>query len=73
MKRKEDVLRKFGKQVAFLRRQQHLTVGDLAASAHLDPSRIRDIEAGRVNLLFTTIIALAKGLGVNPQELLKSL
>jgi len=73
MERKEEILSKFGKQLATLRKQKGLTVNELAAATRLDTARIREIEAGQVNLLFTTIMVLARGLGVNPDSLLKTL
>jgi transcriptional regulator with XRE-family HTH domain len=39
----------------------------------MDPRQLTRIEAGNVNIHFTTILALARGLGITPEELLKSL
>jgi transcriptional regulator with XRE-family HTH domain len=73
MDQKEDVLRKFGRQLAALRAQKQLSVRELAMAAGLEPARVMKIEAGKVNLLFTTILALARALEVSPDELLSSL
>jgi transcriptional regulator with XRE-family HTH domain len=70
MDKKDDALRKFGKQVAALRAKKGLTVRDLAFATGLEQVRIARIEAGKVNLLFTTILVLAKALEVSPDELL---
>jgi transcriptional regulator with XRE-family HTH domain len=73
MQRREEILRKFGKQVALLRKQKKLSVRELALAADLDYTRVQRIEAGKVNLLVTTIMSLAKGLDVSPDHLLRSL
>jgi len=69
MDRKEDVLRTFGRQLAALRAQKQLSIKELAAAAGLEPAKVMKIEAGKVNLLFTTILALARALEVSPDEL----
>lgn len=73
MERKEELLKKFGKQLATLRKQRNLSVRELATAANLEYGNVRKIEAGKVNLLFTTILALARALEVSPDELLQSL
>jgi transcriptional regulator with XRE-family HTH domain len=73
MDRKEDVLRAFGRQIAALRAQKQLSINELATAAGLEPARVIKIEAGQVNLLFTTILALAHALEVSPGELLRSI
>ena len=72
MNRKEIAMRKFGRRLALLRRQKGFSQRELAAAAGLAYRQVVAIEAGRVNLLFTTILALAKGLGVTPDQLLES-
>jgi transcriptional regulator with XRE-family HTH domain len=73
MDRKEDVLRTFGRQLAALRKQKQLSIKELATAAGLEPAKVMKIEAGKVNLLFTTILALAHALEVSPDELLRSI
>jgi len=70
---KDVALRKFGRRLAALRRQKRLSVRELAARSGLTGRQIEQIEAGKINLLFTTIVALARGLGVDPEELLETL
>jgi transcriptional regulator with XRE-family HTH domain len=70
--RKNEALRAFGRRLAILRKQKDLSVRQLAAASGLDYRQIQQIEAGKVNFLFTTILALAKGLEVNPNRLLGS-
>jgi transcriptional regulator with XRE-family HTH domain len=71
MDRKEEVLRKFGRRLTALRAQKQLSIRELATAAGLEPDRVIKIEAGQVNLLFTTILALARALQVSPDELLQ--
>jgi transcriptional regulator with XRE-family HTH domain len=73
MERKEDVLRKFGKQLTALRIQKKMSIRELAIATGLEPVRLRKIEAGLVNLSFTTILSLARGLGTDPHELLSAI
>jgi len=73
MDRNEKALVKFGLHLAELRRQKDMTVQVLASKSQLDTRQINRIEAGQVNLLFSTILALSRGLGVPPEELLETL
>jgi transcriptional regulator with XRE-family HTH domain len=73
MDRSEKALRKFGQRLTELREQKQLTIRDLAHRSGLDARQVGRIEAGKVNLLFSTILALARGLGISPEELLESL
>ncbi len=54
-----------------LREQRQLSPQELARASGLDASHVLKIEEGRSNLLFSTILALAKGLSIEPGELLK--
>jgi transcriptional regulator with XRE-family HTH domain len=73
MDRNEKALVKFGLHLAELRQQKGMTVQELASRSKLDTRQISRIEAGQVNLLFSTILALSRGLGVPPEELLETL
>jgi transcriptional regulator with XRE-family HTH domain len=73
MDRNEKALVKFGLHLAELRQQKGMTVQELASKSQLDTRQISRIEAGQVNLLFSTILALSRGLGVPPEELLETL
>jgi transcriptional regulator with XRE-family HTH domain len=73
MDRNEKALVKFGLHLAGLRQQKGMTVQELASRSHLDPRQISRIEAGQVNLLFSTILALSRALSVPPEELLETL
>lgn len=73
MDRNEKALHKFGLHLAALRQQKNLSIRELASRSGLDHRQIGRIEAGKVNILFSTILALARGLGITPEELLESL
>ena len=73
MDRKDEVLRKFGRHLTALREERKLTIPKLAAATGLLPHELRRIEAGEVNILFTTVISLSRGLEISPDILLQSL
>ena len=73
MDRNEKSLRRFGQILTELRERKNLSIRDLALRAGIDPRQLSRIEAGDVNIHFTTIVALARGLGITPEELLESL
>lgn len=60
----------FGEHVRTLRENLGLSPNDIAGRTSLSKSDILSIEQGSKNLAFTTLLELAKGLGVNPKELL---
>jgi transcriptional regulator with XRE-family HTH domain len=72
MDRKEKVLHKFGKHLKALRKAKDLTTHELAAASGLGNRQILQIEAGEINLLFTTILSLSKGLDIPPDQLFES-
>lgn len=73
MDRRGEILSAFGRRVAELRRQRGMEVAELAFAADLDVDQLERIEAGEINLLFTTICAIAQGLEVDPGTLLETL
>ncbi|MHA4806619.1 helix-turn-helix domain-containing protein [Flavitalea flava] len=73
MDSKEEIFRKFGRQLALVRNQKNISVRELAATAFLYESHVHQIEAGEVDVLFTTILALAQALEIEPSELLQVL
>ncbi|HUB60639.1 MAG TPA: helix-turn-helix transcriptional regulator [Puia sp.] len=73
MDRNEKALRRFGQVLTDMRKQRNLSVRELATRSGLDLRQLERIEAGDVNIHFTTILALARGLEITPEELLRSL
>ena len=66
----EDLQYKFGANLKKIRTEKTLSLRELAARCDLDDSNISKIENGKVNIQLSTIFELAKGLGVEPKELL---
>ena len=69
MDRREESLLKLGQRLTYLREKQNLTIFKLGLRSGLDPGKIAEIEAGRVDPELSVIVALAGGLGVSPGEL----
>ena len=72
-RREEDILRKLGQRLNYLREKQNLTISELAARSGLDPDMIGKIEAGEVDPALVVIFALVEALGVSPGELVDGL
>ncbi len=68
-RQEEEALRNFGQRLTYLREKQNLTIAELAARSGLDPGRIGQIEAGEVDFEITIILALARGMGLSPGQL----
>ena len=66
----ETAKRKFGKHVKKLREQKGMTLMDVSAGCSLSDGRISEIEHGKYNITFNTLLELAKGLEVHPSKLL---
>ena len=68
---KERILLKFGQHVKKLRKESKLSQDEVVMnSERLIKATVSDIENGKRDLSFTTLIDLAKGLGRSPKELL---
>lgn len=67
---KDIVLIKFGQHIKKLRKELGLSQDDVVMNSdRLIKATISDIENGKRNLSFTTLVDLAKGLGKHPKEL----
>jgi transcriptional regulator with XRE-family HTH domain len=73
MDRKVEVLKRFGGHLTALREAKNVTVQELAAATGLTSHTLRRIEAGKVDILFSTVVVLSKALQITPGELLQSL
>ena len=60
----------FGKHLKEIRQGKKLALRTLAINCELDDSQISKIEKGVWDIQLSTIFELAKGLGVEPKELL---
>jgi transcriptional regulator with XRE-family HTH domain len=67
---KEDILYGFAKNLTRLREERGWSIRELANQANLEYSQVQRIEKGKVNFAYTTLIALADGLGITPSALL---
>lgn len=67
----EKILLAFGKHVKKLRKDAGLSQDYVVAnSSRLIKATVSDVENGKRNLSFTTLIDLAKGMNKHPRELL---
>lgn len=67
----EEILKKFGEHVKKIRIESGLTQDDIVLnSSKITKGTVSDIENGKRNFAFTTLIDLAKGLNVSPKELM---
>jgi transcriptional regulator with XRE-family HTH domain len=68
---KEEKLKRFGEHVKAIRTELKLSQDIVARNSEkLIKATVSDIENGKRNLSFTTLLDLAKGLGKHPKELL---
>lgn len=65
-----DLQQRFGEHLQKIRAQKGLSLRKLAVKCDLDDSYISKIENGKFNIQLSSIIELAKGLEVDPKELL---
>ncbi|WP_294311518.1 helix-turn-helix domain-containing protein [uncultured Chryseobacterium sp.] len=67
----EEILKKFGEHVKKIRLESGLTQDEVVLnSSKLTKGTVSDIENGKRNFAFTTLIDLAKGLNVSPRDLM---
>ncbi|MDE3142787.1 MAG: helix-turn-helix transcriptional regulator [Bacteroidota bacterium] len=70
MTQKEKILAKFANHLKKLREEKGLSIRELAIRSNLEYSQVQRIEKGKVNIAFTTLLALADGLDIVSIELL---
>ena len=64
------LLKLFGQNLKRVRREKGLSYRRLAQLCDVDHSQIAKIEKGLISIQITTLFELARGLGVDPRELL---
>jgi transcriptional regulator with XRE-family HTH domain len=69
--RDKSTLEHFGAKLKELRLKKGLTLEQLAFEADIELSQVHRVEKGKVNPTLTTLIAIAKGLGVKLSELVR--
>lgn len=68
---KQDIyLSKFGERLGALKKASGLSYRKIAANCSVEHSDIKRYVDGKINPTLLTIIDLAKGLGVEPKQLL---
>ena len=65
-----ELLKKLGLNVKRLRTEKGLSHRQLAALCKLEHNRIIEIEQGKVNITYITLLELASGLEVEPAEII---
>lgn len=65
-----DLKEKFGMHIKKLRENRGLALRDMATKCELDYSQISKIENAKWDVQLSTIFELAKGLEIEPKELL---
>lgn len=65
----QSIQKQFGANLQKLRLAKGLTLRALAANCDLDDSNISKIEQGKFDIQLSTLFELAKGLGIEPKEL----
>jgi transcriptional regulator with XRE-family HTH domain len=66
---RRDVLRKLGEKVRSYRHERGLTQEALAETLDLSVAYVSLIERGGRNPPFTTVVGIARALGVSPRDL----
>lgn len=66
-----DILGKIAKNTRFYRLKKRITQEKLAKKSGLSRGYISQVENAKVNLYLTTLVRLAKSLGVCPKNLVK--
>jgi transcriptional regulator with XRE-family HTH domain len=61
---------RFGQHLQDIRKSKELSLREVAEMCSLDNSNISKIEHGKFDIQLSTIIELARGLGVHPKQLL---
>jgi transcriptional regulator with XRE-family HTH domain len=67
--RDKSTLENFGAKIKQLRLKKGLTLEQLAFEADIELSQVHRVEKGKINPTLTTLIAIAKGLGVRLSEI----
>ena len=70
-KERDKRLVQFGAHVRKLRKGLNLSQDQVVANSNLTKSNLSEIENGNRNLAFTTLLEIAKGLGIDPKKLLE--
>ncbi|AUP78230.1 helix-turn-helix domain-containing protein [Flavivirga eckloniae] len=67
---KKRLLMSFGETLSRIRKEKDISYRELAQLCDVDHSQISKIEKGKISLQVVTLFELAKGLNIEPSELL---
>lgn len=70
---KRSCVLKLAARITEVRKAKGLTVHGLANEAGMEYAHVQRIEKGKINIAFTTLVVIAKGLDIEPDVLLKGL
>lgn len=68
--KKEEILKSFGTHLKKIRNEKKVSLRVLEQLSNIDYSQIHRIEKGETAPSLITLLYLAKGLGIDPKELL---
>lgn len=68
--KKEEILKSFGTHLKNIRNEKKISLRVLEQLSNIDYSQIHRIEKGETAPSLITLLYLAKGLGIDPKELL---
>lgn len=60
----------FGKELKRIRKSLNLSQDEVAANCDITKPNLSNIENGKKDFVFTTLLEIARGLGIEPKELL---
>jgi transcriptional regulator with XRE-family HTH domain len=66
----KEHLKRFGRHLASLRKERDLSYRKLAMFCDIDFSDIRKYEEGEINMTFSSLVELSKGLNISLKELM---
>ena len=69
-KRDRERLIRFGEHLRFLREELNLSQDEVASKCDVTKGNLSNIENGKKDFNFTTLLEIAKGLGVSAKDLL---
>ena len=67
--RNDKALKKLGKRIRFLRKEQNISQSQLSFEANVRINQIGRIERGEINTSVSTIVAIADALNVKAKDL----
>ncbi len=70
---KDTILLKLAGRITQLRKEKQLSIHGLANAADIEYSLVQRVEKGKVDIQFTTLIAISRGLEVEVGEMLKDI